>query len=592
MKNWFNPALTLSRLLSSAAKQEFGNNTVFLPEVRPADPKFGDFQANGVLPFAKQQRTNPRVLATQLVEALKKEPSYDPELFKISIAGPGFINFTLTPTFLTQWLTTYDSQEVIQAASSLLYQGQKIVVDYPSPNTAKEMHIGHLRPMIIGESIQRLLRFCGAELVRDNHIGDWGTNFGILIMALKASKQSLPEDDEEALVKIEALYKEGSALTQADSSALERARGELIDLQQEKPESLAIWEQINAISKCAFQKIYDRLGLEFDVELGESFYRDKVHRVYEELIEAGIAEESEGAWVVFHPGHPRFSKDAERPQPFIVRKQDGGSNYASTDLAAVLYRSEHFGADKIIYVTDGRQRDHFEQLFLTVKRWYNEKQRPLPELEHVWFGAILGKDGKALKTKSGDSIKLKALLDEAVDRAYAIVCEKTPELGEQEHRRIAEVIGISAVRYADLMQNRTADYIFSWDKLLNFDGNSAPYLLMAGARIHSIFRKLGLKPGKGEDGASSFETEAELTLARKLLRFPFVLDQTNRELRPHYLCTFLYELAVTFSHFYNANKVIDQTAAIQSRRLMLCARTLCILEIGLDLLGLEPLERM
>lgn len=588
---WFHPALEIDQRLREAACEcpLFGDG--FSPEVRPAEPQFGDFQANGVLAFAKKNRCNPREAANQLLETLARSKHLPAEWVEIAIAGPGFINFTLTPVFLTAWLTYYHNRANLQSAASHFFWGKTIVVDYPSPNTAKQMHIGHLRPMVIGESIQRLLRFCGGAIIRDNHIGDWGTNFGILIMAIKETQFHLDENDAEALTKIENLYKQGVSLTKQDETFLEKARHELVKLQQGDTENTAIWNTINRISNRSFQEIYDRFKLEFDYTLGESFYRDKVNRVYQELTQAKIAEESDGALVVFHPGHPRFSKEAEKPQPFIIRKQDGASNYASTDLATIAYRCEQFNADCIIYITDGRQRDHFEQLFLTAHRWFGHKQKAVPEFRHVWFGAILGNDGKAIKTKSGDAIKLKSLLDEAVQRAYAIVSEKNPDFPEAERQHIATVVGISAVRYADLMQNRTGDYIFAWDKLLNFDGNSAPYLLMAVARIRSIFRKKNALQ-QNDSSENILETEAEMALARKLIGFSWVIERATDDLRPHLLCTYLYELACTFSHFYNTDKVITDDLKVQNRRLMLCARVLNVLETGLDLLGLETLERM
>jgi len=291
--------------------------------------------------------------------------------------------------------------------------------------------------------------------------------------------------------------------------------------------------------------------------------------------------------VVFHPEHPRF-----KTQPFLIRKADGASNYASSDLATALYRAEHFHADGIVVVTDFRQGDHFEQLFLTVKKWFAEKHYRLPALHHVTFGAVTGEDGKALKTRDGGVIKLKALLDEAEERAYAIVSEKNPELPEPERREIARVVGVGAVQYADLAQNRSSNYVFSWDKMLALDGNTAPYVLYAVTRIHSIFRKLGTAPGEGEAAASALETPAELALARQLVKFPDALRLTTETLRPHFLCLYLYELAGEFSAFYTADKVATDEPAVRARRVLLCARTLLFLETGLHLLGLRTLTRM
>jgi arginyl-tRNA synthetase len=586
MRICFNPVRAIDDWLKEAAAQTGVFPADFQPDTRAADPRFGDLQANGVLPLAKSLKQNPRALATTLVDALKADPRCDPALIEVSIAGPGFINFRFMPAFLDGWLERFHDSRTFGEGAGEMYRGRRIVIDYSSPNTAKQMHVGHLRSMIIGEAIQRLLRFCGASVVRDNHIGDWGTQFGILIMAIKRHGGQIPEGDD-ALERLEALYKEGSVLTKADPTALDEARRELVKLQQGDADNLALWQRINAVSEDAFNALYQLLGISFDLTLGESFYRDKVDRIYTEMEAAGLAVESEGALVVFHPEHPRF-----KAQPFIIRKQDGASNYASTDLATALYRVEELKAEEIIYVTDARQQDHFQQLFLTVEKWFTARGYALPALRHVWFGTILGEDGKAIKTRSGDPIKLKDLLAEAVQRAKTIVDAKNPELPEEERHAIAEAVGLGAVRYSDLSQNRTSDYVFSWDKLLSFDGNTAPYLLYAVARIHSIFRKAGCEPGSEETDAAPLETAEELALARKLLAFPLTLDLVISDLRPHQLCGYLYELAGEFSTFYNANKVLDDDPAIRRRRLRLCARTLRVMECGLDLLGITTLERM
>ena len=463
-----------------------------------------------------------------------------------------------------------------------------MVIDYPSPNTAKQMHVGHLRPMVIGEAVKRLLKFCGADIRTDNHVGDWGTNFGILIYGIKTQNYKLDAANENSLEELEQMYKSGSKLVKESEDAANAAREELVKLQNGDRENVALWNEINKVSVAAFDKMYKRMGLTIDHTLGESFYRDKVDRIYRELTETGIAEESLGALVVFHRDHERFKN-----QPFIVRKSDGASNYASTDLATLLYRVEHFGAEEVVYVTDGRQQDHFQQLFLTAKKWFDAKGYKLPDLRHVWFGTILGEDGKAIKTKSGEPIRLKALLDESVARAKAIVKEKNPEIDEAEADNIANTVGVAALRYADLVQNRTSDYVFSWDKLLAFDGNTAPYLLYAVARMHSIFRKVSMTPDDDfAKDASMLETEQEIALARKLIALPAVFELTLSELRPHFLCNYLYELAGIFSAFYNANKVIVDDKSIMARRLMLCSRTLRVLESGLRLLGIEPLQKM
>ncbi len=581
----FHLAADLETALRQAAGAAGLDATRFSPDVRSADPKHGDFQANGVLPYAKQARLNPRAVADQLVAALPPALSgrYD-----VAVAGPGFLNFTLRPAALLAWLEAFDSEDHLKAGAAALYQGRTYVVDFSSPNTAKQLHVGHVRGMVIGEAICRLLAFCGARVIRDNHIGDWGTQFGKLIWGYR----NLRNDDalaSDPLEELERIYKAADAATKADPAALEAARAELVKLQGGDPENLALWKQINAISSGAFQEIYRKLDIRFDHELGESFYNDKLQQVYDELAAAGLAEVSQGALVVFHPEHPRF-----KTQPFIIRKSDGASNYASTDLATMLYRVEHFRADAIAILTDTRQSDHFEQLWLTTQKWFAQTGRRLPQFEHVTFGSILGEDGKAIKTRSGDPIRLKSLLAEAEERAFRLVSEKAPDLPEDERRDIANAVGIGAVRYADLSQNRSSDYIFSWDKILAFEGNTAPYLLYAVTRLRSLFRKAGLDPRNpaATAGATPPATDAEKALARKLAAFASVLNLTTTQLRPHFLCTYLYELAGEFSSFYAADKVIVDEAPVRARRLLLCARTLLVLDTGLRLLGLRTLERM
>jgi arginyl-tRNA synthetase len=508
----------------------------------------------------------------------------------VDVAGPGFINFKFTPAFLLAWLRRHRDESAFRDGAGGLYRGHTIVADYPSPNVAKQMHVGHLRPMVIGEAISRLLAFCGAHVIRDNHLGDWGTNFGVLILELKESHTQLPADPEAAVAQLDRLYKIGAAKAQdKGGSGAERARAELVKLQNGDPENTRIWEQIVTVSNRAAEAVYQLLGVTIEHALGESFYRDKVGHIYDELAKSGLAQISEGALVVFHPEHPRFQE-----QPFIIRKSDGASNYASTDLATVLYRVEHWHADEIIYFTDGRQRDHFEQLFLTVDKWFRAVGRPVPRLRHVWWGTILGEDGRAIKTKSGESLKLLDVLAEAQARARAIVAEKSPDLPGAEKDHIARVVGLGAVKYADLRQDRTSDYEFAWDKLLALDGNTAPYLLYAVARIHSIFRKAGRAPGDSSEEAVAdvFQTPAEIALARKLAALPSVLEATLADLRPHYLCTYLHELAGEFSSFYSADRVMVEEPPVRARRLLLCARTLRVLETGLHTLGIETLERM
>ena len=567
--------------LRKVAARTNGFDDDFSPEVRPADPRFGDYQANGVLPFSKRKGLNPREMAERLVKAWGDDDS-----MKIEVAGPGFLNFTLSPSFRLEWLSHFSTPAKLRESATDDELG-KVVVDFSSPNTAKQMHVGHIRSTIIGDVLARILSYCGADVIRDNHVGDWGTQFGILILAIKRSDTKLLDLGKDALARLEDLYREGTELVNADESLRSEARAELVKLQQGDEENLGIWKMVNQVSLQSFQEVYDLLDVRFDETMGESYFRDKVDSIYDALVANEICEESEGALVVFHPEHKRFAK-----QPFIIRKSDGASNYATTDLATLRHRSEEMDANKIVYVTDGRQQDHFEQLFLTAGKWYASEKKILPDLKHVWFGTILGEDNKAIKTREGQPIKLLDLLGESVSRARSIVENKNPNLEEEEKTKLSEAVGVGAVRYADLSQDRTLDYVFSWEKLLALQGNTAPYLQYAVTRIRSIFRKLELNLGEGEDDASPPETESENLLARRLLYFPSVLEQTVRELKPHHLCGYLYELATEFSSFYNSDKVMTEEGSTKARRLLLCSRTALVLETGLDLLGIQVLDRM
>ncbi|MEM8867775.1 MAG: arginine--tRNA ligase [Verrucomicrobiota bacterium] len=588
----FNPSQAIEAILSEIALEVEGFDAEFSPGVRPADPKFGDYQANGVLGYAKKEGKNPRELGQRLIDAAQASPHFCEEFVGLSLAGPGFINFKFTPEYLWAWVLQFASESDFQSGAGELKKDRKVVVDYPSANTAKQAHIGHLRPMVIGEAIARLLDFCGAKTIRDNHIGDWGTNFGTLIMKIKKDGVDLDSITENPLAALDQLYKDGSALERDHPELRETSRNELVLLQEGDATNTALWHKIVEISMVAFERLFEQMGVRVDMSLGESFYRDKVNRVYEELTAVGLAEESDGALVVWHDEVKKFSRDNERPYPFNIRKSDGASNYASTDLATILYRVEAFGADEVIYLTDARQQDHFQQLFLTTDKWFTAKKYPLPVMSHVWWGTILGEDKKPFKTKSGETIKLQALLDEARDRALKIVKEKNPDLSPDEQSEIAEAVGIGALKYADLSSNRTQDYVFNWDRMLSFEGNTAPYLLYAVARINSIFRKAGVEEGQNFEQISPLETDAELSLARKLMGFANALELTLNDLRPHFLCTYLYELAGAYSAFYNADKVMVQDLAVRNRRLTLCERSRTILKTGLNLLGITPLERM
>ena len=581
MKFKFDCSENIEALLIKTAESVQGFEDGFEPQVRQADERFGDFQANGVLPLAKKTGQNPREMAQRLIDELPAS-----EQWEASIAGPGFINFKLSPDFMLEWIRIFEQPEKA-AGNALVEKPKKIVIDYSSPNTAKQMHVGHIRSTIIGESLARLMIFCGHQVIRDNHLGDWGTQFGILLHAIKKENVSLEDLGPDPIAELENLYRKGTAWTKEDESSLEKARKELVDLQAGKGENLELWKKIKEISMDSFQAIYDMLGVQFDFAHGESFYRDRVDEVYECLLKHGVCKEDDGALVVFHPEHKRFAK-----QPFIVRKKDGASNYATTDLATLSFRQEEWKAERIIYVTDGRQRDHFEQLFITTRKWFSAENRESPELSHVWFGTILGEDNKAIKTRDGQPVKLADLLNEAIERAGRMVREKKPDLAEDEITKRAKVIGLGAVKYADLSQDRTLDYVFSWDKLLAMQGNTAPYLQYAVARISSIFGKIPEGADSCIQEARPPETPHERTLARKLLFLPLALSQTLRELKPHFLCTYLYELATDFSSFYNHDKVMVEDRPTQGLRMLLCLRTKTFLCEGLNILGIETLDEM
>ncbi|MBP6507817.1 MAG: arginine--tRNA ligase [Opitutaceae bacterium] len=580
----FNLTAELDAVMQTAAQTAGLEAGAFAPEMRAADPRHGDFQANGVLGYAKARKLNPRAVAEQLMAAL---PASVPQTFDVGIAGPGFINFRLKPAALLEWLRIYDSEKHLQSGAASARHGQTWIVDYSSPNTAKQMHVGHLRSAVIGEAICRLLAFSGAQVIRDNHIGDWGTQFGKLIWAYKRHL-NVAALATEPLEEFERLYKLGNNAAETDPAVLTAAQQELVKLQGGDAENLAIWQKINDVSLAAFQLIYDQLGIKFDHTLGESFYNDKVDRIYRELTDCGLAQESQGALVVFHPEHPRF-----KTQPFIVRKKDGAANYASSDLATMLYRTEHFKIDGAAYVIDFRQSDHMDQLFLTAKKWFEQTGRKLPQLEHVDFGTVLGENNKPLKTRDGENIRLKDLLAEARDRAFQLVSAKNPDFPEAERRAIADIVGVASVQYADLSQNRSSDYVFAWDKMISLEGNTAAYLLYAVSRIRSIFRKAGLDAAQPPVAdATAPDSPQELALARKLVKFSDAVQLATNTLRPHFLGLYLYELASDFSTFYAADKVIVDDPAMRARRLLLCSRTLLVLETGLQLLGVRTLQRM
>jgi arginyl-tRNA synthetase len=557
---------SVPEILAAAVERVLGAPAM----IRPcADPKFGDYQANGVLAAAKQRGENPRTLAEKIVAELDVAGFCEPP----TVAGAGFINFRLKPSFVAEQLAA--------AGAPKAAQPKTIVIDFSSPNVAKPMHVGHIRSTIIGDCLARVARFLGHRVITDNHIGDWGTQFGMLIVGWKKYRDdaALARDP---IAELERLYK-----FVHEHGDREEAKRELVSLQQGNAENLAIWQKIIELSRQEFEKTYRRLGVTFDYTLGESFYNPMLPEVVRELRQRGLAVESDGAICVFLEGYNT---------PVIIQKADGGFLYATTDLATLKYRIERWNPDEIVYVTDARQRLHFEQLFAIARKWFPAT----PELRHVWFGSILGEDGKPLKTREGAPVKLSELLDEAEERALKIVNEKNPELPEDIRRQIARVVGIGAVKYADLSQNRTTDYVFSWSKMLAMTGNTAPYLQYAYVRIQSIFRKAGEAARAEASGpaaarvpaALSLDHPAELDLGKHLLRFAETLQAVMDDDKPNWLTGYLYELTTKFSAFYENCPVLQSAEPTRSCRLALCRLSADIIRQGLNLLGIDVIEQM
>jgi arginyl-tRNA synthetase len=574
--------------------------TVVLPDadasavlVRPCpDPKFGDYQSNALMAIAKARRLNPRQLATDVVAKLDVADWCE----KVEIAGAGFLNFRLQPIALGRALAAAARGEHLffQAAA----QPRTIVIDFSSPNVAKPMHVGHIRSTGIGDALQRVLRLLGHRVITDNHIGDWGTQFGKLIVGWKESLDSAALA-RDPIAEMERLYKVVNAQCDADPARLELARQELVKLQAGDADNLAIWREMQRLSQAQFDTLYGRLGVKFDHTLGESFYNPWLGNVVADLLRCDVARESEGAVGVFSDGTlpPKedpflVNRDGEwAPDPALVRKSDGGFNYTTTDLATIDYRLKTWSPDEIIYVVDDRQAPHFRKLFLAFARWQAEAAKRVI-LRHVGFGKILGEDGKPYKTRSGDTVKLSDLLDEAQERAFAVVTSKNPDLPEPERREIARVVGLGAVKYADLLPNRQSDYTFSWEKMLALNGNTAPYILYAYTRVRSIFRKAEIADFKSQISDLKVSAPEEISLAKHLLNFGITLEAVAEECRPNFLCNYLYDLAGHFARFFEACPVLKAEGDVRAARLALCDLTGRVLKQGLEALGIETLEQM
>ena len=538
-----------------------------------ADLRFGDYQSNAAMILAKRLRTNPREFAAKLIEVMELG-----DLAVADIAGPGFINFRVTHSAWSKRMSSLLGDDRLGVA--LASPTQTIVVDFSAPNVAKPMHVGHIRSTIIGDSLSRIARFLGHEVITDNHIGDWGTQFGMIIHGWKTV---LKESDLEAdpVAELLRVYRTVNALCGEDDAVRETCKQELVKLQGGDAENLKIWEKCVDLSKQGLQGIYDRLDVGFDHWYGESFYNDRLAPLVDEMLESGVARESEGAVCVFFDGDAKLDD-----KPAIVRKADGGFLYATTDLATIDFRVQQWHADQIWYVVGAPQQLHFQQIFeATRKRGQN------PSMHHIAFGSILGEDRKLMKTRSGDNVQLVDVLDEAVERADRVIGEKNPDMDAVQRAEVASIVGIGSVKFAELSQHRMTDYVFSWDRMLALQGDTAPYLQYSYVRVRSIFRKLDGQMNI-DPSALSIEADAEVHLARMLVRFgetvPILLD----DFRPNLLANYLLELAKAFHSFFEACPVLKSEGDTQNTRLALCELTSQVLEKGLGLLGIEVPERM
>ncbi|WP_373541727.1 arginine--tRNA ligase [Chamaesiphon sp.] len=574
----------LDRAIVAALGDDYAGTDPLL--VLSSNPKFGDYQANVAMGLSKKLGQQPRAIAQSIVDNLDVA-----ELCEVpQIAGPGFINFTVKPSYLATQLQAMQSDS--RLGVPVADKPQRVIVDFSSPNIAKEMHVGHLRSTILGDCIARVLEFRGHDVLRLNHVGDWGTQFGMLILYLReAYPEALTTADALDLGDLVVLYKKAKQRFDEDPEFQAAARKEVVKLQAKDPDTMKAWNLLCDQSRREFQVIYDRLNVTL-TERGESFYNPYLATVVDDLRTTGLLVESDGAQCVFLDGYTNRDGD---PLPLIVQKTDGGYNYATTDLAAVRYRIGTDRADRIIYITDAGQSDHFAQVFQVAKlaNWIPEDV----EIIHVPFGLVLGEDGKKIKTRSGEAIKLKDLLDEAIDRFSNLLKTRLIDDERQETEEFiansSQVIGLSAVKYADLSQNRTSNYVFSFDKMLLDKGNTAPYMMYAYARPQSIARKGGIDFNNlGDNAQIILNEEAELTLAKHLLQLGSIITEVERDLLPNRLCQYLFELSQKFNQFYDKHSVLQAEEPLRTSRLLLCDLTAQTLKLGLDLLGIQVLERM
>lgn len=554
--------------------------------VAASNPKFGDYQSNVALSLSKQLGQPPRAIAEQLVQQLDVTDICQSPV----VAGPGFINLTMLPAYLEAQLSAIhaDTRLGITPAKT----PKRVVVDFSSPNIAKEMHVGHLRSTIIGDSIARILEFQGHDVLRLNHVGDWGTQFGMLIAYLReAHPEALTTANALDLGDLVTLYRQAKQRFDEDEAFRDTARQEVVQLQAGSEDTRAAWQLLCEQSRREFQVIYDLLDVHL-IERGESFYNPLLPAIVEELDRLGLLVEDAGAKCVFLEG---FTNKEGQPLPLIIQKSDGGYNYATTDLAALRYRIEQDQANRLIYVTDAGQANHFAQVFQVARRsgWIPDDV----EIVHVPFGLVQGEDGKKLKTRSGETVRLRDLLDEAIARTRADLESRLQEEDRSETEdfiaAVAQAVGISAVKYADLCQNRTSNYVFSYDKMLALQGNTAPYMLYAYVRIRGISRKGQINFEQlGADAKILLQEETELTLSKHLLQLSEILGYVEEDLLPNRLCQYLFELSQKFNQFYDRCPVLAAEEPLRTSRLVLCDLTARTLKLGLSLLGISVIERM
>ncbi|MXZ56653.1 MAG: arginine--tRNA ligase [Gammaproteobacteria bacterium] len=570
--------MNLRQLLTEYLDKSFTSLGVENPSAlvfATANEEFGDYQANGAMAIAKKLGRNPQSIAQEIVD---REPLADLKA-NLDIGGPGFINIRLDDDFLATTLSQSTLSQPLECAET-------IVVDYSSPNIAKELHVGHLRSTVIGDALVRLFEFVGHRVIRQNHVGDWGTAFGKLIAYVNSDQDS----SNLSIGGIEKLYVAASQEFDANLDFAQKARNEVIKLQQQDPVTLKTWEHIVRASLEDVQRIYSELDISLQLSdvRGESSYNSGLPSVVNDLENAGLIVESEGAKCVFVNGFQR--KDGS-PLPMIVQKSDGGYLYHTTDLAALKHRTQELDADRIIYLTDSRQIHHFQILF-AVGRLVGYIPKEV-STEHLVFGSVLNKDGEPFRTRSGDNVLLRQLIEEGVERALDIVSSKSEHLTKDEQQQVARQVAVGAIKYADLSKNRTNDYRFDWEVMLSLDGNTAPYLQYAHARICSIFTRAKKDVSEFLEGEIELQHPSERSLALRLLRFAETLEQCLDERKPHYLCNYLYELTVHFMRFYENCPVLKaQTPKLMDSRLCLCAKTAQVLRVGLENLGISLPLRM